>query len=61
MKNTDMHWQDNLLFSRGKHGAIEEVHLSVKFTSYEKYRPEDFSATFNSLENSLSIFFCQSG
>jgi hypothetical protein len=37
----------------------KEVHLRVKLVSYEKNRPEVFSATFSSAENSISAFFCQ--
>lgn len=33
--------------------------LSVKLASYEKYRPEVFSAILSSPENSVSIFFCE--
>lgn len=38
---------------------LNEVHLRVKLVSYEKNRPEVFSATFSSPENSISAFFCQ--
>jgi len=34
-------------------------YLRVKLVSYEKNRPELFSATLSSAENSISIFFCQ--
>jgi len=38
---------------------FKEVHLRVKLVSYEKNRPEVFSATLSRPENSISIFFCQ--
>lgn len=37
----------------------KETHLRVKLVSYEKNRPEVFSATFSKPENSISVFFCQ--